>query len=101
MNLLQIQNGTKAFGDRVLFEDSTFSINTHEHVGVVGPNGAGKSTLFKILIGRDELDGGEYVKSNSLRIGYLGQEEDWNLDIILSEFLEKATDDSTDQLFHP
>ncbi len=90
MNLLQVQNGTKAFGDRVLFEDVTFAINSNEHVGVVGPNGAGKSTLFKILIGQDQLDSGELVKSNSLRIGYLGQEDDWNLNSTLRSFLEES-----------
>lgn len=77
MTLLQLVQGSKQYGPKVLFDSVTFSLNEGEHVGVVGPNGAGKTTLFKILVGRETLDSGEIVKSNGLRIGYLEQESDW------------------------
>lgn len=73
-NLLQLQDGIKKFGARVLFDRARFAINEGEHVGVIGPNGAGKTTLFKILVGQESLDGGDLVKSTKLNIGYLEQE---------------------------
>lgn len=87
MNLIQVQNGHKAFGSRELFTSATFSINADEHVGVIGPNGAGKSTLFKILIGREHLDHGDLISSKSLRIGYLEQEIEWDPELTLEAFL--------------
>jgi ATP-binding cassette subfamily F protein 3 len=74
-NLLQIQKGQKAYGKKHLFTDATFSINEGEHVGVIGPNGAGKSTLFKAIVGTEELDSGDIIRSRNLRLEYLGQEE--------------------------
>lgn len=87
MTLLQLVNGTKQFGAKVLFDSATFSINEGEHVGVIGPNGAGKTTLFKILVDREQLDSGEIVKANGLRLGYLEQEADWaHLDLTPEEY---------------
>jgi ATP-binding cassette subfamily F protein 3 len=87
MTLLQLVNATKQFGSKILFDSATFSINEGEHVGVIGPNGAGKTTLFKILVGREQLDSGEIVKANGLRLGYLEQESDWaQLDQTPEEF---------------
>lgn len=89
MNLLQIQRGSKTFGTKLLFDTASFSINAGEHVGVIGPNGAGKTTLFKILVGQENLDSGQFTKSQQLRIGYLEQESDWNLGQTSEEYLEE------------
>lgn len=89
ITLLQLQSGHKAFGSKVLFDDATFAINEGEHVGVIGPNGAGKSTLFKILVDQEHLDEGLVTKSQQLRLGYLEQEADWNVDQKVEEYLEK------------
>ncbi|UXR64122.1 ATP-binding cassette domain-containing protein [Bdellovibrio bacteriovorus] len=89
ITLLQLQSGHKAFGSKVLFDDATFAINEGEHVGVIGPNGAGKSTLFKILVDQEHLDEGLVTKSQQLRLGYLEQESDWNVDQKVEEYLEK------------
>lgn len=89
-NLLQIKNGHKAFGARVLFDDATFSINEGEHVGVIGPNGAGKTTLFKILINEEDLDDGEIVRSRLLRLGYLSQHDHWEPHETGNSYLEKV-----------
>jgi len=61
LNLLQVNNGEKAFGAQKIFDEATFAINEGEHVGVIGPNGAGKTTLFKILHNEQELDNGIIV----------------------------------------
>ena len=75
-SLLQVKNGMKAFGRKLLFESAEFSIQEGEHLGVIGPNGAGKSTLFKIIVGEDHFDEGEVVRSRDLRLGYLSQYDD-------------------------
>lgn len=80
MNLLQLQKGSKQYGQKILFESASFSVNQGEHIGVIGPNGAGKTTLFKILTGQETLDSGILTTSNQLRIGYLEQEAEWDLD---------------------
>lgn len=91
MNLLQLQNGIKRFGARVLFDGARFSINAGEHVGVIGPNGAGKTTLFKILVGQESLEGGEITKSTQLKIGYLEQEAKEPLDVSAEDHLSQVS----------
>jgi len=87
LTLLQLQNGAKGFGARKLFESASFAINEGEHVGVIGPNGAGKTTLFKILAQQETLDEGQVTRSQQLRLGYLEQEAEWNLDEIVETYL--------------
>lgn len=89
MNLLQLYQGCKQYGDKVLFEQARFSINDGEHVGVIGPNGAGKTTLFKILVGQDQLDSGEVTRSQKLNMGYLEQEAKEPAHISAHEYLEQ------------
>lgn len=86
-NLFQLQNGSKQFGDKILFDRAQFSINQNEHVGVIGPNGAGKTTLFKIITKREQMDSGEVIKMQGLRIGYLEQESDWKISQTSEDYL--------------
>ncbi len=88
-NLIQLQNGSKSFGSRSLFEDGSFAINEGEHVGVIGPNGAGKTTLFKILNGEQSLDSGRLVKARELRLGYLAQHDTWFEGETVESFVER------------
>lgn len=90
MNLLQLHNGSKQYGSKILFKDARFSINEGDHVGVIGPNGAGKTTLFKILAGLDSLDSGDLIKAQKLSIGYLEQEAKEPGDLSAQEYLEKS-----------
>src|SRR5271163_984693 len=90
-NLIQLQQGSKSFGSKLLFDRAVFAVNEGEHVGVIGPNGAGKTTLFKILIGDETLDSGQLVRSRALRLGYLSQHDDWNLDETIEDFIGRGT----------
>ncbi len=89
LTLLQLQSGFKSFGTKSLFEDATFAINEGEHVGVIGPNGAGKSTLFKVLVEQENLDKGIVTKSQQLRLAYLEQESDWDVDSKVEDYLRE------------
>lgn len=87
-NLLQLQNGSKSYGAKNLLKQASFSINQGEHVGFIGANGTGKTTLFKILTGQEELDSGNIIKTQGLRIGYLEQESEWDTEQMIEDFLE-------------
>ena len=87
MNLIQVINGTKSYGARKLFDQINVSINDEDQMGLIGPNGAGKTTFFKILVGKIELDGGQIVCKQGLKIGYLEQEANWNLELTPAEEL--------------
>ncbi len=89
-NLIQLHKGLKAYGADALFENATFSVNESEHVGIIGPNGAGKSTLFKILIGEEDLNQGQVVKSKELRLGYLSQHDLWGPEETGNTYLERT-----------
>ena len=73
MNLLTIENLSKAYTDRVLFRDAAFSIQDGEKIGVIGLNGMGKSTLLKIIAGKEETDEGQVIMGNHVKIAYLEQ----------------------------
>lgn len=71
--LISMKNGSKAFGDNVLFEDFSFDLNRGDIIGIAGKNGAGKSTFFKILMQKEKLDSGELILGKTLNIGYFSQ----------------------------
>ena len=66
----------KSFGDRVLFENLSFSLPPGGIVGVIGPNGAGKTTLFRMLAGQDEPGAGAIRVGNSVQLAYVDQSRD-------------------------
>ncbi len=73
MNLLNMENISKAYADKVLFNDITMGINEGDKIGVIGINGTGKSTLLKIISGLEEPDSGIVNKGKNIRIEYLAQ----------------------------
>ena len=81
MNLLSVNNLSKAYGDRVLFRNISFGINRGDKVALVAKNGSGKSTLFKILKGVEIADSGDAIFRKDITISFLDQ------DIILNEEL--------------
>ena len=74
--VIEAKNLTKAYGDKLLFENLTFSLPPGGIVGVIGPNGAGKSTLFKIITGQEKPDGGTIEIGETVKLGYVDQSRD-------------------------
>ncbi|WP_375580845.1 ABC-F family ATP-binding cassette domain-containing protein [Marivirga tractuosa] len=73
MNYLSVENITKSFGERVLFENISFGLAQGEKVALVGINGSGKSTLLKILMGEETPDSGNLSFRNDIKVGFLSQ----------------------------
>ena len=75
---LQIENISKSFGDLVLFNDISFTIEERQRIGLIACNGKGKSTLLKVIAGEEPHEGGKITLRNDIRIGYLEQEPDFD-----------------------
>lgn len=72
-SFLQVEDLTKSYGDRVLFDSITFGVQEGDKIGIVAKNGTGKSTLLRILSGVEASDSGNVVFRNGLRVGFLEQ----------------------------
>ncbi|WP_073973901.1 energy-dependent translational throttle protein EttA [Erythrobacter donghaensis] len=74
--VIEAKGISKAYGDKLLFENLSFMLPPGGIVGVIGPNGAGKSTLFKILTGKEQPDSGTIEIGSTVRLGYVDQSRD-------------------------
>ncbi len=74
--VVEADNVSKAYGDRLLFEKLNFKLPPGGVVGVIGPNGAGKTTLFRILTGQEKPDGGKLRIGDTVKMGYVDQSRD-------------------------
>jgi sulfate-transporting ATPase len=68
----------KAYGDKVLFDDLSFSLPRGGIVGIIGPNGAGKTTLFRMIVGKEKADGGSLVVGDTVQLAYVDQSRELN-----------------------
>ena len=73
MNYLSVDNISKAFSDKLLFENISFGIEKGEKTALIAANGTGKSTMMRILVGKEEADGGKVTFNENVRVGYLEQ----------------------------
>ena len=73
MNILTVENLTKTFGEKLLFENITFGIEAGQKIALIARNGAGKSSLIRIIAGKDTPDTGKVITGNDLKISYLPQ----------------------------
>src|SRR5512140_613662 len=80
MSLLTVSNLSKSFGPVDLFAGISFAVPKGSRLALVGPNGCGKTTLLRILIGLDEPSGGTSSRAKAVRIGYLPQEAEFEMD---------------------
>ena len=74
--VIEAKGLSKAYGDKLLFEDLNFLLPPGGIVGIIGPNGAGKSTLFKLLTGQEKADSGEITIGSTVRLGFVDQSRD-------------------------
>ena len=74
--VIEVKKVSKAYGDKLLFEDLSFTLPPGGIVGVIGPNGAGKSTLFKLITGQEKPDSGEVDIGPTVHLGYVDQSRD-------------------------
>ena len=74
--VIEATNVTKAFGDKVLFDNLNFSLPPAGIVGIIGPNGAGKTTLFRLITGQDQPDNGTFRVGETVKLGYVDQSHD-------------------------
>ncbi|MCX5796307.1 MAG: ABC-F family ATP-binding cassette domain-containing protein [Elusimicrobia bacterium] len=72
--MITLRGVSKSFGQQLLFQDASLQINQGDRYVLVGPNGSGKSTLFKILLGAEEADSGQFTIKRGSKVGYLPQE---------------------------
>jgi ATP-binding cassette ChvD family protein len=75
-NVIEFNGVSKAFGDRLLYEDLSFSLPPGGIVGIIGPNGAGKTTLFKLITGEETPDAGTISIGETVQLGYVDQSRD-------------------------
>lgn len=78
MNILNIENVTKVYGDKVLLRDVSLGINEGDKIGVIGVNGCGKSTFLKMIAGLSIPDSGNIIKNNQASIAYLAQNTEFD-----------------------
>src|SRR3984957_4243948 len=74
--MLTVAGLSKSFGGRELFDDVSLNVMSGDRIAITGPNGAGKSTLIKIILGKEEPDGGTVSFIRGTRVGYLPQESE-------------------------
>ena len=79
-SFLQIEDLTKSYGDRILFESITFGVNEGDKIGIIAKNGTGKSTLLKIISGKETADEGKITFRSDLRVGILDQMPEFTAD---------------------
>ncbi|WP_117880697.1 energy-dependent translational throttle protein EttA [Aureibaculum luteum] len=72
-NVIEAKGVSKAFGDKLLYENLNFNLPQAGIVGIIGPNGAGKTTIFKMIMGEEKPDKGEFIVGDTAKIAYVDQ----------------------------
>lgn len=90
MNLITIENLTKGYSEKNLIDNISLNINEGDKIGLIGVNGTGKSTLLKIIVGLEYPDSGTVTKRNNIRIEYLSQNPEFNLESTVLEHVFKG-----------
>ena len=94
MELLRIANGELAFGEDKILDKAELSIQTGERICLVGRNGAGKSTLMKILMGQQNLDDGQILKSSTMKMAMLEQDPPESSDMTVFDYVAEGVEEN-------
>lgn len=100
MNILTLENITKAYGERKLFDNTGFYLQEGEKAGIIGINGTGKSTLLKMIVGLEEPDEGRIVKANHAVVSYLPQNPDFEPEETVIQAVVKSAVEVKRQMEH-
>ncbi|WP_299156206.1 ABC-F family ATP-binding cassette domain-containing protein [uncultured Tenacibaculum sp.] len=90
MNYLSVENISKAYGEKVLFEDLSFGINKDQKIAFVAKNGSGKTSILNIVAGIDESDTGQVVSRKGIDIAYLSQDDQLNTELTIEETISST-----------
>lgn len=93
MNYLSVENLSKAFSDKLLFENLSFGIEKGDKTALIAENGTGKTTLMRILVGKEEADGGKVVFNGNVRVGYLEQLPTFDPDCTIGDVVAEGHTD--------
>ncbi len=94
--MIRVENLTKSFGDQILFDGLSFSVNQKQRVGLVGQNGQGKTTLFRLIAGEERPDSGSIVIPKNHRIVYVQQHLEFAADTALNEGMRALPEQEKD-----
>ena len=72
--VIEAKHVAKSYGDKLLFDDLNFMLPPNGIVGVIGPNGAGKTTLFRLIMGLETVDKGEFEVGETVKVAYVDQQ---------------------------
>ncbi len=100
MVYLQVENLTKSFGDRLLFENISFGIDQGQRVALIAQNGTGKTTLLNLLIGRESQDSGTITYRRDIRVGCLTQDPDFQPGMTVSQACFASDNDVVKAIAH-
>jgi ATP-binding cassette subfamily F protein 3 len=95
--MIRVENLTKSFGDRLIFDEISFSLSSKQRVGLVGQNGHGKTTLFQMINGDEQPDSGSVVIPKNYRIAYVKQQLEFAAATALEEGLRALPPQEQDQ----
>ena len=95
MNILTVQEISRRIGPRLLFENISFGLSQGQKVAIIAPNGTGKTTLLRTIAGNDRPDTGEITFRNDLRVAYLPQEPEFDMEQSAFKILMKDDNDVT------
>ena len=87
MSVINVEHISKLYGDKLVLEDLSCSVDEGDKIGIIGINGTGKSTLLRIIAGEEEADEGKIVFSNGLTVGWLGQNPEFDEDSSILKYV--------------
>jgi len=98
MNIISLENVSKNFGIKPLFESVTVGFEDTDKIGIIGANGSGKTTLLKVIAGVESADSGRVVRANDISVSYLSQNPEFDESLTVLETVFDASDDVMQQI---